>query len=330
MDTLSIGKDKIMVKLLEIDQTQLNFDPENPRVYSVINVEKSIPSQSEIEELMKKREHVRKLAEDIKINGGLIEPIIVKDGDNVVIEGNSRLAAYRILAEKDPIQWARIKCKVLPADIREDLVFNLVGQYHLNGKTPWDAFEQAGYLYRRVKKTKKKIEIIAEEVNIEKSKAKNMVRAYELMIENEEKDTHKFSYYFEFVKDSSLRECCEIVDGFETVILEQIKNNKIERAEDVRKLGKVVKQKDKQSKKLIRDFTDRKIDLYDAYEAIESAGKTDSSVKKLETFRKYINDDSFEKSVRSSKEKYKLSRYELEVISRRINNLLKKWDKLDE
>lgn len=28
-----------------------------------------------------------------------------RNGDYVVLEGNSRLAAYRLLAEKDPVKW---------------------------------------------------------------------------------------------------------------------------------------------------------------------------------------------------------------------------------
>ncbi len=95
------------------------------------------------------QEHVKELKESIKSNGGLIDPIIVRDGDFVVLEGNSRLAAYRILYKTDPIKWAKIKVTLLPKDIPESAVFTLLGQYHIVGKDPWDPYEQAGYLYRR-------------------------------------------------------------------------------------------------------------------------------------------------------------------------------------
>ena len=85
--------------------------------------------------------------------GGLLEPIIVRR--NVVLEGNSRLAAYRMLAEKDPIKWADIRCNVLPDDTSDDVVFSLLGTLHIIGKTPWSPFEQAGYLYRRTQTSRK-------------------------------------------------------------------------------------------------------------------------------------------------------------------------------
>ena len=54
MDTLTIGKEKIPVKLMEMNQIDLLFYPENPRVYSTLNSDGAIPSQEDIEEHMKK------------------------------------------------------------------------------------------------------------------------------------------------------------------------------------------------------------------------------------------------------------------------------------
>ena len=99
-DYLVIGKEKYPVKKCEIEQSKLKFYPENPRVYSVLNINNYVPTQKEIEELMCKKDHVKRLKESIKSNGGLIDPIIVRDGDFVVLEGNSRLAAYRMLSAK--------------------------------------------------------------------------------------------------------------------------------------------------------------------------------------------------------------------------------------
>ena len=112
-DFITIGKQKIPVINCELDQADLKFYPENPRVYSALNSDGSIPSQEDIEEHMTKQDHVRELRDDIEKNGGLMEPIYVRDGEFVVLEGNSRLAAYRLLAEKDPIQWCKIKCYLL-------------------------------------------------------------------------------------------------------------------------------------------------------------------------------------------------------------------------
>lgn len=72
---------------------------DNPRVYSVVRANGKQPTQEEIQQQLSDLEHVKELREDIKRNGGLIEPLIVRGGSLDVLEGNSRLAAYRKLAE---------------------------------------------------------------------------------------------------------------------------------------------------------------------------------------------------------------------------------------
>lgn len=328
MDTLTIGKTKITIKLMELNQADLNFYPENPRVYSALNSDGTAPSQEDIEEHMKKLDHVRDLANDIKQNGGLMEAIIVRDQDFVVLEGNSRLAAYRILAEQDAVTWAQIKCKVLPNDIQEDLIFKLIGQFHIKGKKPWEAYEQASYLYRREKQTNMRIEIIADELGIKRADAKNMVAAVKLMQSTGEPDNHKYSYYLEYVKDANIRKYRETTN-IDDRICEQIKKGEIEKAEDIRKLGKVAKVNDKQSKKVITQYIEGDISIYDAHESMEENGKLEPAINKLKTFRKYINDEVFEKNVRSSPEAYKNAKFEIEKILKRFTQLQKKWDKLD-
>ncbi len=100
----------------------MKFFTENPRVYSLVRSDSSEPSQEQIQERLLDMEHVKELIQDVKQNEGLIEPLIVKDGTFEVLEGNSRLAAYRYLAKGDPIKWGRIKCTLLPSDISEALV----------------------------------------------------------------------------------------------------------------------------------------------------------------------------------------------------------------
>ena len=39
-----------------------------------------------------------------------MEPIFVHESTYEVLEGNSRLAAYRRLSQTDPVKWSMIKC----------------------------------------------------------------------------------------------------------------------------------------------------------------------------------------------------------------------------
>ena len=85
-----------------------------------------------------------------KLEAELEDLIVVKrNGDYVVLEGNSRLAAYRLLAEKDPVKWQKVRANILPEEISENEIFTLLGQYHLVGRKDWNIFEQAAYLYRQ-------------------------------------------------------------------------------------------------------------------------------------------------------------------------------------
>ena len=326
-DTLTIGNQKINVQILELEQAHLNFYPENPRVYSALNSDGTTPSQSDIEEHMVKLDHVRALAEDIKSNGGLMEEIIVRDGDFAVLEGNSRLAAYRILAERDAVTWAKIKCKLLPSDISEELVFKLIGQFHIKGKKPWDAFEQASYLYRRVQSTRLHIEDVADELGIERAKARNMIAAVELMREHSDANTHNYSYYYEYVRDKGLGKYRETHTGMDNVFAEQVKKGEIKEAQDVRKLAKVAKVGDRQSKHLMEDYIAGDATLYDVHEAMEQNGKLETCLPKLKKFKEYVYSDAFAKSVRSSEETYRIAKIEMERIEKQLAKLLKKWEK---
>ena len=94
-------------------------------------------------------DHVKVLIQEIQRDGGLTDPVVVRAGSLEVLEGNSRLAAYRALARIDPLKWDTMKCKLLPENLDESLIFALLGQYHIRGKKDWAPFEQAGFLYRR-------------------------------------------------------------------------------------------------------------------------------------------------------------------------------------
>lgn len=323
-DYLTVGKQKIPIVNCELEQVTLLFYPENPRVYSALNSDGTTPSQEDIEEHMKKQDHVRNLRDDIESNGGLMEPIIVRDGDFVVLEGNSRLAAYRLLAEKNPIQWAMIKCKLLPRDITDDIIFKLIGQFHIKGKKPWDAYEQASYLYRRVKETRTPVEVIAEELSINKADAKRMIEAVELMKTHQEPDNHKYSYYLEYLKDTSIKKYRETSPDIDNTIIGQIKTGDIKKAEDLRLLGQIAKVGDKQSKKMMKAVISGQKTIYDAHDEMNESGKFEASVSKLKSFKEYINGDTFYANITSSKEVFDQALFEIDKIIKRLEKIKKK------
>lgn len=168
MAELTIGKKQYTVIEKELHQSELRFYPENPRVYSTLNVSEATPTQEDIEEKMISMDHVKQLRLSIEQNGGLIDSLIVIEQKVgfVVLEGNSRLAAYRILAKKDPVKWNMVRCLMLPNDIPERDIFTLLGQYHLVGRKDWSKFEQAAYLYRQKESSRLEDDTLAKMVGL--------------------------------------------------------------------------------------------------------------------------------------------------------------------
>lgn len=320
-ENLTIGKKDYEVEICELNQADLKFYTENPRVYSVLNIGGEEPSQIEIEEHMCNLDHVKQLRLSIESNGGLIDPLIVRDGDYTVLEGNSRLAAYRLLCRTDAITWGKVKCKVLPADIDDAAIFALLGQYHIIGRKDWDPFEQANYLFRRHQQTRLPVEYMAQELGISKQKAKNMIEVIRFMIENDDLNKRHWSHYEEYLKNGGIKKYRETNPDIDETIVEAIKTETIREAADMRKLGEIAKVGDKQSKKVMQKIAEGEIDLYEGYEEVQDAGKLDDVVKKLKIFRQYINDNTIEKQIKGSEEIYRQAQFEIKKIIKRLQDL---------
>ena len=182
-----IGQKKFEVTETELLQQDLLFYLDNPRVYSVLHENgHDNPTQTEIEEIMCSLDHVKSLKSQIMQNGGLIEPlIVVKRKDRyVVLEGNSRLAAYRILAKNDPLKWSRVLVQILPEDISDSDIFTLLGTFHLNPKKDWSKFEQAAYIYRQKKELGCSDSAWGKQVGISAITVKKYCEIYGLMVEH--------------------------------------------------------------------------------------------------------------------------------------------------
>ena len=323
--TLNIAGKVYEVENIELDQSELNFYIENPRVYSILRLDGTEPSQEEIEAQMKKNEHVRKLRLAIETNGGLIDPLIVRKKDMVVLEGNSRLAAYRILCEKNPVQWGKVKCVLLPDEVDEDAIFALLGQYHIVGRKDWSPYEQAGYLYRRRQKTKLPVEAMAKELGIAESEAKRVFQVYEFMIKNNVLDPDKWSYYDEMLHNRGIKNQTKKDPKFYEKVTEKIQSGKIGTAQDIRKLGDIVKSDTTEAQEIAQDFMDDKISLEKAHVSLQESGILNDDIERLAKFREVISATIFTKKVLESNDEVKdKAKYELTQIKNIIENILQK------
>jgi hypothetical protein len=321
-DVITLRGKEIEVEVEYVDQSKLKFYTENPRVYSLVwKNDGTEPTQQEIQDALVKLEHVREtLVPSIKLNGGLIEPLLVKD--NVVLEGNSRLAAYRLLVQVDPKKWERVRIRRLPESIRESQIFSLLGEYHIIGKKDWQPYEQAGYLYRQHKKHGLTVEELQKQVGLGKAKITHLIDVYQYMIDIDDRSPSQWSYYDELLKGRRFDKVVEKYPDFRDVIVEKIQSGEIERAVDIRdKLPLITKIGGNTLKKFVAGSLSFEVAVHDA----KLRGAGDHIYKRLNEFRQWLADGQLEEEVESALEHQKQTfRFEIDRIERLLRALAKK------
>ncbi|MBY2941836.1 ParB N-terminal domain-containing protein [Rhizobium laguerreae] len=283
-ETLLIRGVDIPVVTTSLPQKDLRFFVDNPRVYSILRADGGEPSQDDIERKLLEMEHVKALVQDIKRDGGLTDPVVVRSGTLEVLEGNSRLAAYRALAKIDPVRWATMKARLLPHDIDESLIFALLGQYHIKGKKDWAPFEQAGFLYRRSKAHDVGSSKLAQEIGLSTRKVEHLIAVYQFMLDHGEADTAKWSYYDEYLKSSKIKKARLTHAGFDDVVIEKIKSGEIAKAVDVRESLPVICS----SPKALQKFAGGAYGFDDALDHAVEAGADSTPLKKIAKFRQWL------------------------------------------
>lgn len=302
MSKVTIGKKEFEVEEVLLNQVDLEFYPENPRIYSIVYANGSEPTQTEIEKTLKEKEHVKILKNSIAQNGGLLEPLIVKKSGNkyVVLEGNSRLAAYRLLAAVDSIKWSNVRCNILPDTVTEEDIFLLLGQLHIIGKTDWSVFEQAGYLYRTIKTSGKTVEVVAKMLGISIGEAKKQYEVYSYMVEQGDSKPSHWSYYDVLKRDRGLKNYIKTNYDFEKKVVEDIKAEAFQAIELRDKLGAIAKDESKDSKKIMKRYISSEATLQTAYDSFHDTGKDENVYKVIQKFREKITDEKFVSCLKST------------------------------
>lgn len=255
--SITVGDMTIETEIRMLPVADLLFYPENPRIFSILKQLGANVTQDEIETRLWGQDSTKDLYQDIKRNGGLLEEIIVRDRQ--VLEGNSRLCAYRHLMKNatesgdvDAVnRWSSIRAKVLPDDTSDELIFAILGILHIRGKAEWRPYEQASYLFRQANTFKKKPSDLANQIGIKEADVKNMIEAYQMMERAGVTDPSRFSYYVEFAKSRKIPDIQEYLPPglvLEDSFSEWIKQEKIPRAEAVRDLPVILKDRSARTK----------------------------------------------------------------------------------
>ncbi len=221
---------------VEIDK--LKFYKENPRVFSVLREVAEFENLSEVqqqEEIYKKllkEPSVKNLAPDIKRHKGLIDPIVVLVNTWEVIEGNSRLAAYKKLdgsgVEGD---WDLIHCRII-SPLEDNQLAAFLNQIHVKGKTKWTRYEKFNFAYQRFQKSQssgkpkgESYQEIAELFGESQQTIRNKVKVIEFMERRGDNVRSHLSYYEVLVNNTAAFKL--IKQGGLARLLDEVKNTEV-------------------------------------------------------------------------------------------------------
>ncbi len=332
---IAVNGQKIQTIIEEIDIFKLIYWKENPRVNAIIkqNFAGKNISDDDIEKLLwDKVDSVKDLYQDIKKHGGLIDEILVK-GD-IVLEGNSRLCAYRHLYKKAKeendeekmLLWSYIKARIIPAETDDKIIFSILGTWHIKGKTQWDTYEKAAYFKRMNIDYGYSLKDIADSISETEKFVKDHIEAHDLMVKNNVSTLEKFSHFYQLVLEKNKSKNSEIFEKSPEIVdrvIETIKNEPLKRAEDLRNLPKILK--DQKAKKM---YLNNEVDFNDALEVSENRHPEhkDSFYNNIKKVTDILTSCSLEK-IEEIKEEIKTDsnkKYILEKICKEINNFCKK------
>lgn len=210
-NVLKILGEEVSYEDERMDIFELRYYEKNPRVLSKLIREQEIDSLSDdriqkvVERRMKDEQSVRNLRKTIRHHRGIVEPLVVQFSTRKVIEGNSRLAALRMLyAENSDPVYLTVPCRMVT--LSEKQIDALLHQYHVDGKTEWTPFDKAHFSYHRILVEKISIEDHAEVTSTSQAEIRKRIDTVQLMKEQKMEDkTDRFSYYDQIVRSTKLK-----------------------------------------------------------------------------------------------------------------------------
>lgn len=272
---------------------ELRFLPDNPRVYAAIREMSDFSDltqeeqQVRIYERMLQEQSVKNLIPEIKRDKGLQEPIIVRWDTRQVIEGNSRLAAYRKLkgdseSPEEEEQWAEISCLVV-GTLTDEQQTRLLGQAHLHGKTEWSPYAKALYCFRWVEELGKGASDLAKVSGITRAEIGKGVKVIQLMQKNRDDTLSNFSYYDVLVRSKTIASEIEGNHQLRDTVLSAIKDKDRKfTAQEMRQRLPVIINKPR----ILRKFAQRKLAMEEAFDRAKVSGLQ----KKLKRIRGRLDD----------------------------------------
>jgi len=331
-NTITVLGRLITYEIKDVDIKKVEYYPENPRInYIISKYSKNEITQDLIERELFKLEQTRERMKDLEENKGLIDEVYVLK--NQVVEGNTRLCAFRKLSQKYPNdkRWKTIKARILQDDVSDEELFHILGIFHIKGKTEWDAYEKAAYIHKMIEVLKKDKDEIAKQLRMQKKNVEAALKAYKVMkekflsksknIDKQNDELGKFSYFDAFYHQKELVERAENTPEFVNAFVAWVKEGRFVNAQSVRDLTKILN-----SKRAREVFTVNEPES--AYEEAmqilhqDKPGKVDKFYKKFEEFSIFLDSVEINK-VKDEISKSKQKKYVIETCYKKFKKLSK-------
>lgn len=191
------------------------------------------------------------LKESIKVNKGIINPIIVNkqsDGKLIVVEGNTRLQIYKEFSIADPEgPWNEI-IAIVYDNLPAEQIHAIRLQTHLVGPRDWDAFSKAKYLHQLSNIDKLPMAMIISFCGGKSAEIRKLIDAYTDMTKyyfkkaaeaGIEPDVKEFSKFAE-LQNRSIKEALVAHHFSEEHFAEWVVGGNIDNAQNVRKLPAIL------------------------------------------------------------------------------------------
>lgn len=192
---------------------QLTLDPRNPRIQYLIGRQAEPITDKRLDDLLWAKDQVKALAQSIRQNGGVYDPLIVQklDGRYIVREGNSRTVATRHLRDQYPTddRFFTVPAMVFDEALNEDDLAVLLADMHVAGKIRWDAYEQAKHVSTLYEVHGKTYDWLANHLRLSKSKITQQLKAYKWTTDYldgrpDQRNLDKFTFFQELARKKDL------------------------------------------------------------------------------------------------------------------------------
>lgn len=326
----------IFYEIKDVDINDLEYYQENPRINYIISRHppKKV-TQEFIEQELLKLESTKERIKDLEENKGLLDEIYVVG--NKVVEGNTRLCAFRRLSKKYPdvLVWKKIKARILQGEVSDEELFYILGTFHIKGKTEWDAYEKAAYIHKMIKELKKNPEEVGKQLGKYGKSIEAMLKAYEVMskkylkknsnstgsLDTSRDELKKYSYFEAFFLQKELAQKAQETPVFLDQFVDWVKEDRFKKAQNVRELPKILSHK-----KALKAFTDNEPqDAFDEAKHVlyeHKPEKVDRFYKKVREFRELLGEAEVKK-VKDEIEENKNKKTELQHCYRDLKKFCK-------